>query len=85
MGGGSVGHHLLIVSGIAGNMIMFMDSGGGGTMCDWVLECSSQTSMNLMNDCGGHIVRWWPDVLCRGHQPVRPRVIVLAWLATANT
>lgn len=61
MGCGSVGHHPLIVSGIAGKMIIFMDSVVG--QCATVLDCSGQTSTNA---CSGHVVRWWADVLHRG-------------------
>lgn len=52
MGCGSVGHHPWIVSGIAGKMIMFMDSVVGQFAT--VLDCSGQTSTNA---CNGHVVR----------------------------
>lgn len=52
MGCGSVGHHPWIVSGIAGKMIMFMDSVVGQFAT--VLDCSGQTSTNA---CNGDVVR----------------------------
>lgn len=41
------------MSGIAGEMIIFMDSAGDETVCDWVLDCSGQMSMNT---CSDHVV-----------------------------
>lgn len=41
-----VSDHPLIVDGAAGKMVVFLDSGGGGTVSDWVLDCSGQTSTN---------------------------------------